>query len=154
MLDAFRARDLHDRVQWVAGTLSARTLVSTRIAETWIHAGDISTALGIEQAPTSRLREIARLAWRTLPYALARAGYEASSEVCFALTGPDGEPWSFGPIGSAVGVANPDSDLTVIRGPALDLCMVAARRLDPRASSLRGSGPDTEAVLRHVRTYA
>jgi uncharacterized protein (TIGR03084 family) len=155
MLDAFRARDLHDRVQWVAGTLSARTLVSTRIAETWIHAGDITAALGIEQAPTSRLREIARLAWRTLPYAFARAVYEASGEVGFALIGPDGEEWSFGPTNrSAAEVADRASELTVIRGPALDLCMVAARRLDPGASSLRGTGPDTEAVLRYVRTYA
>ena len=41
------AADLHQRVMWVAGELSARTLATTRLAETWIHAGDVATAFGV-----------------------------------------------------------------------------------------------------------
>ncbi len=39
---AFESFDLSTRVQWVAGELSARTLATTRLAETWIHTGDIA----------------------------------------------------------------------------------------------------------------
>src|SRR5204863_7595818 len=31
--------DPHERVTWVAGQLSVRTLATTRLAETWIHSG-------------------------------------------------------------------------------------------------------------------
>src|SRR5262249_51358939 len=37
---AFGAADPHERVTWVAGQLSVHTLATTRLAETWIHAGD------------------------------------------------------------------------------------------------------------------
>lgn len=157
MIEAFRNRDLHDRVQWVAGTLSARTLVATRIAETWIHSGDIAGALGIEQVPTARLHEIARLAWRTLPYAFARAGHTASSEVCFDLTAPDGGRWWFASATEPPRADDSDDSsaaVTIIRGAALDLCQVAGRRMRPEASDLRGTGADAEAVLTYVRTYA
>jgi hypothetical protein len=42
----------------------------------------------------------------------------------------------------------------VIDGPAVDFCLVAARRVDPAETSLRGAGPDADAVLALVRTYA
>ena len=65
--------DPHTRVQWVAGELSLRTLTTTRLAETWIHTGDVADAVGRTLVPGARLRHIARLAWRTLPYAFSRA---------------------------------------------------------------------------------
>ena len=66
------AADPHERVVWVAGELSVRTLATTRLAETWIHTGDVAGALGHVVEPTDHLRHIARLVWRTLPYAFAR----------------------------------------------------------------------------------
>jgi uncharacterized protein (TIGR03084 family) len=138
-------RSLHDRVTWVAGQLSVRTLATTRLAECWIHTGDVAAAVGRSQVPTNRLRHIARLAWRTVPYAFAHAGREPPGPVAFELTGPDGDAWIFQP-------ADPAS--TVIRGDGVELCLVAARRLDPRDTSLRGEGPDADAVLELVRTYA
>ena len=137
--------DFHRRVTWVAGELSIRTLVTTRLAETWIHTGDVADGLGIELRPTERLEHIARLAWRTLPYAFARAGRELSGPVAFELTGPVGEPWKFIP---------DDPPATTIRGDGAELCLVAARRLQPGETSLSGDGPDTAAVLELVRTYA
>lgn len=139
------AMDLSSRVTWVAGELSARTLATTRLAETWIHAGDVAGALGVELPPTDRLRLIARLAWRTLPYTFASAGRTMSGPVAFRLASPTGEAWDFVPDGPAV---------STIRGCAVELCEVAARRVDPTATSLRGDGPDAADVLDLVRTYA
>jgi uncharacterized protein (TIGR03084 family) len=139
------ATDPHLRVEWVAGQLSARTLATTRLAETWIHTGDVAEALGVDVRPAPRLQHIARLAWRTLPYAFAQAGRALHGGVAFALRGPDGDAWDFVP---------DDDPLTTIRGDGVDLCLVAARRVDPATTSLSGDGPDAADVLALVRTYA
>jgi uncharacterized protein (TIGR03084 family) len=144
--DALAGCDLSTPVTWVAGLLTARTLATTRLAEAWIHGVDIATAVGIEIASTDRLRHIARLAWRTLPYAFANAGRELSAPVTFELTGPAGDTWTFAP--------DDGNAATVIRGDALELCLVAGRRADPATTSLHGDGPDADAVLELIRTYA
>ena len=140
-----RAGDPHRRVTWVAGQLSVRTLATTRLAETWIHAGDIATALGIDLAPTDRLYHVARLAWRTLPYAFAHAGVALSGPVALDLVGPHGDRWLFAP---------DVPETTTIRGSALEFCAIAARRVAPSQTSLVGEGPDAAMVLHLVRTYA
>src|SRR5690606_16066922 len=52
-------RPASERVTWVAGELSAQTLATTRLAEAWIHTGDIATPLGREVAADDRLWHIA-----------------------------------------------------------------------------------------------
>jgi uncharacterized protein (TIGR03084 family) len=145
LVDVLDGMDLSTRVTWVAGELSARTLATTRLAETWIHTGDVAGALSVEVPPTDRLHHIARLAWRTLPYAFASAGRTMEGPVAFHLLSPGGERWNFIPEEPAV---------TTISGTAAELCQVAARRADPSATSLSSAGPDAGAVLALVRTYA
>lgn len=150
-LAALTACDPSQRVPWVSGSLSARTLAATRLSETWIHTGDIAAPFGIDAGPTDRLRHIARLAWRTLPYAFAREGRELTGPVAVHLVGPNGDRWDFVPDADA----HADADaVTAIEGDAHDWCLVAARRVDPATTTLRGTGPDVDAVLELVRTYA
>ena len=94
---ALAETDLSARVPWVTGRLSARTLATTRLAECWIHTGDVAAAFGEPPSATNRLRLIARLAWRTLPYAFERAGRPLSGPVAFELRAPDGERWDLVP---------------------------------------------------------
>jgi len=145
LLAVLRDGDPHRRVMWIAGTLSLQTLAATRLAEAWIHTGDIATALGVRLEATARLRHVARLAWRTLPYAFAQAGLELTGPVALDLVGPDGDRWKFTPEEPAA---------TTIRGSAAEFCEVAARRVVPARTSLAGEGPDAVAVLELVRTYA
>ena len=145
LIEVLGAMDLSVRVAWVAGELAARTMATTRLAETWIHAGDVADAVGVTLEPTARLRLIARLAWRTLPYAFASAGQTMAGPVRLDLQGPDGDRWDFE-------AEMPAS--TTVRGPATELCAVAARRVDPSTTSLRAEGPDAAAVLSLIRTYA
>lgn len=142
---AFRTVDPAARVTWVVGELAARTLASTRLSETWIHTLDVAAAYGAPPAPSDRLWHVARLAWRTLPYAFARAGRELAGPVAFELTAPDGSPWTFHPDGPAA---------TVVEGPALDLCRVAGQRADAADTALQARGADADAVLTLVRTFA
>ena len=139
------AGDPHRRVTWVSGKLSLQTLAATRLSEGWIHTGDIAAALGAELEPTDRLRHIARLAWRTLPYAFAQDGLTMHGPVALDLVAPSGEHWRFDPDEFAT---------TTIEGSAADFCAVAARRVEPDATGLVGRGPDAANVLRLVRTYA
>jgi uncharacterized protein (TIGR03084 family) len=144
MCAALLACDPSARVQWVAGTLAARTLATTRLAETWIHTGDVFFAFGGGPAPTDRLWHIARLAHRTLPYAFGQSGLSMTGEVAFRLVGPGGDEWSFGS----------DDAPTVIRGSGHDLVRVASRRVAPSETGLVGDGPDAANVLAVVRTWA
>ena len=91
------------------------------------------------------MRHIARLAWRTLPYAFEQAGIPMHGPVALDLTAPGGEHWRFAP---------DDPARTTIEGSAADFCAVAARRIEPDATGLVGHGPDAADVLRLVRTYA
>jgi len=147
--DALRAAltdvDPHRRVDWVAGQLTARTLATTRLAETWIHTGDVADALDVRLVPADRLRHVARLAWRTLPYAFTRAGRVLHGPVAFELVGPSGSAWTFLP---------DDGPVTTVRGDGVELCLVAARRVDPADTDLEADGPDAAEVLELVRTYA
>jgi len=139
------AADPHQRVDWVAGQLSIRTLATTRFSECWIHTGDVAGALGVSEEPSDRLEHIARLAWRTLPYAFARDGRGLAGPVAFDLRAPSGARWHFVP---------EEEPATVIEGSGYELCLVAARRRAPDETSLHGSGPDVDSVLELVRTYA
>lgn len=143
-LAALRGADQDKPVEWVAGPVKPATLATTRLTEHWAHGLDITGPLGIDFPDTGRLRHVAWLAHRTLPYALSLGG-EPPVVVRFELTAPDGsEVWRFGPgdAGSA------------ISGPAGELCRVAVRRLDPASSALQAGGPDGAVALQWLRTYA
>jgi uncharacterized protein (TIGR03084 family) len=142
--DALLACEPGDRLTWVVGDLAARTLGTTRLAETWIHTGDIADGLGVRLEPSDRLWHIARLAWRTIPYAFDRAGEPRPGPVAFQLVAPSGADWSFGEPSAA----------TVIRGSGHDLCRVASRRVPAGETDLVSEGPDGESVLRLIRTWA
>ncbi len=148
-LAAVRAADPDQPLQWVTGPVKPATLATTRLAEHWAHGLDITGPLGIEFPDTERLRHVAWLAHRTLPYALRVAGQPPVAVRC-ELTAPNGpapddtDTWRFGP---------PDAGST-ITGMAGDFCRVAAQRLDPAESGLRTSGPHGATALRVLRTYA
>jgi uncharacterized protein (TIGR03084 family) len=146
MVGALEACDPAARVLWVAGDMAPRTLATTRLAETWIHTGDVCIGLGIAQPESDRIWHIARLVHRTLPYSFLRAGCERTGEVRFELTSPTDEraPWCFGD----------DNAETVITGPAVDLCHVAGQRAKAEETLLQGTGPDAATVLRIMRTFA
>jgi uncharacterized protein (TIGR03084 family) len=143
-VEALREADPELPLRWVAGTMKPATLTTTRLAEYWAHGLDVTEPLGIDFPDTSRLRHIAWLAHRTLPYALSRAGQEPAAVRC-SLTAPDGPTtWTFGP----------EEAESQIIGTASAFCRVAAQRLDPADSGLQATGPHGAAALRVVRTYA
>jgi uncharacterized protein (TIGR03084 family) len=143
-VEALGAANPKQALQWVTGLVKPDTLATTRLAEHWAHGLDITGPLGIDFPDTNRLRHIAWLAHRTLPYAFSLAGEEPASVRC-SLTAPDGvTAWTFGR----------DDAGSEISGPAGAFCRVAAQRLDLAASGLQATGAHGAAALRVLRTYA
>ncbi|NUP82313.1 MAG: maleylpyruvate isomerase family mycothiol-dependent enzyme [Nonomuraea sp.] len=140
---ALRACPPGTRLTWVRTPLSPRTLATTRLAEHWAHALDLTTPLGLAYPDTDRLRHIAWLAHRTLPYAFAVEGLPGAPVFC-DLTGPGGERWTYGD------PAAPSR----ITGSAAEFCRVGARRLPPERTGLVAEGPRAGDALRVVRNYA
>jgi uncharacterized protein (TIGR03084 family) len=141
---ALRASDPQARLPWAAAPLKPAALATTRLAEHWAHALDITDPLGLPYPDTDRLRHIAWLAHRSLPYAFSVAGQQPHDVYC-ELVAPDGvTAWTFGDPASA----------SRIDGAAGAFCRVGAQRLRPEASGLVASGPHGDAALRVLRNYA
>ena len=141
---ALRAADPDQPLPWAVAPLKPATAATTRLAEHWAHGLDITGPLGISFPDTARLRHVAWLAYRTLPYAFALAGQQPQRVFC-ALTAPDGtDTWRYGP---------PDAD-SAVTGPAGAFCRVAAQRLAPGQSGLLPTGPHGATALSLLRSYA
>ncbi|HWC36083.1 MAG TPA: maleylpyruvate isomerase family mycothiol-dependent enzyme [Mycobacteriales bacterium] len=140
---ALRDADPEARYPWIAASLRPGALATTRLAEHWAHALDIAEPLGIDHPDTDRLRHIAWLGHRTLPYGFELAG-EQPHAVYVELTAPGGGTWSYGDPAAS----------SRITGAAGAFCRVGAQRLAPEASGLVASGPHGQAALRVLRNYA
>jgi uncharacterized protein (TIGR03084 family) len=140
---ALRAQPDGTRLQWITNRISPAALATTRLAEHWAHGHDITDALGIPYPDNARLRHVAWLGHRTLPYAFGVEGIEGGPVYC-ELTGPDGQTWQFG---------DPDAP-SAITGPAGEFCRVAARRMAAADSTLKATGPHGPQALAVLRTYA
>jgi len=140
---ALRQADPQQPLRWVEAPLKPRTLATTRLAEHWAHALDVTTPFGIEYPDTDRLRHIAWLGHSSLPYAFGLRNQPPHPVYC-QLTAPDGTIWSYGP---------PDADST-ITGPAGDFCRVGAQRIKPEQTALVTNDPHADAALKVLRNYA
>lgn len=142
--DALAGVDPSRRLPWGPNVMSPMSFITARLMETWAHGLDCFDAVDIPSTDTDRLRHVAHLGLRALPYAFMVAGLPAPGPVRLELTAPAGEPWSFGP----------DDAPTTITGAASDWCRVAVRR-DRRGERerLSGTGPDAATVIEHVRAY-
>jgi uncharacterized protein (TIGR03084 family) len=141
---ALRAADTQTRLPWAAAPLRPAALATTRLAEHWAHGLDITGPLGIDYPDTDRLRHVAWLAHRSLPYGFALAG-EPTHEIFCSLTAPDGATmWEYG---------DPAVE-SRIAGPAGAFCRVGAQRLPAQESGLETAGPYGALGLQVLRNYA
>ncbi|MBM7776221.1 uncharacterized protein (TIGR03084 family) [Actinokineospora baliensis] len=132
------------KLPWYGPPMSATSMATARIMETWAHAGDVTDALGIRRTPTPRLRHIAHLGVRTRNFAyLVRGRPVPVEEFHIELTGPDGV-WTWGP---------PDAAQRV-RGPALDFCRLVTQRVHRADTALVAVGVDAEVWLGIAQAFA
>jgi uncharacterized protein (TIGR03084 family) len=145
LTDTARPLDGSMRVPWYGPSMSLASLITSRIMETWAHGQDVADALGIVREPTDRLRHIAFLGARAVTNSyIARGIAVPESPVRVELTAPSGGSWSFGPEDAA----------DVVRGPALDFCLVTTQRRHVADSALVAEGPVATEWLTIAQVFA
>ena len=123
--------DPGQRVPWYGPSMSARSFLTARLMETWAHGQDVVDAVGASRPTTDRLRHICQIGFITRGWTYVNRGEEQpAGDVRLELTSPSGETWRWGP----------DDAPDVVRGPALDFCLVVTQRrhLDDTALSVSG----------------
>jgi uncharacterized protein (TIGR03084 family) len=107
------------KLPWFGPPMSAASMATARLMETWAHSLDVADALGVRKPPTDRLRSIAHLGVRTRDYAFAVNGLTPPAEPFrVELTAPDGSRWEWGP-----------ADATQrVTGSAEDFCYAVTQR--------------------------
>lgn len=145
-LDA-RLRTVPDgqKIMWFGPPMSAASMATARLMETWAHGLDIADALGVTVAPTDRIRHVASIGVRTRNFAFANNGLEApTEEFRVDLVGPDEDVWSWGP---------EDAKQTVT-GTAYDFARLVTQRVHREDTDLRAYGPDAEKWLEIAQCFA
>jgi uncharacterized protein (TIGR03084 family) len=131
-----------DRVEWIEGTMSARTFATFRLMETWAHGLDIYQALEIEVEDTARIRHVCWLGWKTLPYAFKAAGLDYSP-VRVEVIGPGYAKWVYGP----------DDTDELIKGSASDWARVVVRRIKPKDVRLKVTGENAQKAVEVAQAF-
>lgn len=145
LLDALRQVPAGHKIPWYGPPMSAASMATARIMETWAHGLDVADTLGVSREPTARLRHISRLAVRTRDYAyLVRDETPPAEQFRVEVTGPDETLWTFGPEGASQRVT----------GPAVDLCLLATQRRHRADLALHAEGPDADHWLDIAQAFA
>jgi uncharacterized protein (TIGR03084 family) len=134
-----------DRLPWFGVDMTPASMATARLMETWAHGEDVSAALHEVRLPTRRLRHVAWLGWRTLPYGFLVHGRPApTSPVYVELRAPDGAVWAFVP---------PDA-ANRVTGPAIDFCLLVTQRGHRDDLALEATGPVADAWLGVAQAFA
>lgn len=145
LADVLTALPRGARLPWFGPPMSAASMATARLMETWAHGLDVADALGAERKPTSRLRHVAHLGVRTRDFAFRMRDLEPpAEEFRVELTGPDGDTWTWGSEDAAQHVT----------GPALDFCLLVTRRAHRADLALDARGGHADRWLDIAQAFA
>ncbi|MFI6037672.1 TIGR03084 family metal-binding protein [Streptomyces sp. NPDC051315] len=145
LADALRAAPAGTRFPWYGPPMSAASMATARLMETWAHGQDVADALGVTRVPTDRIRHIAWLGVRTRDFAFGVHGLPVPTDaVRVELTAPSGESWAYGP----------EDAPQRVTGPALDFCLLVTHRAHRADLALRAHGPDADRWLDIAQAFA
>jgi len=133
------------KLPWFGPPMSAASMATARLMETWAHGLDVADALGVHMPATARLRSIAHIGVRTRDYAFAVNGLTAPADPFrVELRAPDGTTWSWGPADAVQRVA----------GSAEDFCMLVTQRRSRSALEVVATGEDAAKWLTIAQAFA
>jgi uncharacterized protein (TIGR03084 family) len=134
------------RIPWFGPPMSAASMATARLMETWAHGQDVVDALGVVREPTARLRHVAHLGVRTRDFSYAVNQLPTpAEEFRVELASPDeGRVW----------VWAPDDAAQRVRGPALDFCLLVTQRRHRADLAVVAEGPDADQWLDLAQAFA
>ena len=145
VLDALTPLDRKTRLKWYGPPMSALSFATARLMETWAHGQDVADALGIERAPTDRLRHIAHLGVVTFGWSYTIHQMKVPDvPVRVEITGPSGALWTWGP----------ETAKDIVRGPAVDFCLVVVQRRNLADTRLVVEGATARQWMSIAQAYA
>jgi uncharacterized protein (TIGR03084 family) len=145
LIKVFSELDPTLRLPWFGLPMSAASSLTARIMETWAHGQDVADTIGLVREPTARLRHIAHIGVRAMPFSFGTNGLEVPLEpVRVELTAPDGSLWTWGPEHAA----------NRVTGPALDFCLVVTQRRHRADTAVRAQGQVASQWLAIAQAFA
>jgi uncharacterized protein (TIGR03084 family) len=133
------------KLPWFGPPMSAPSMATARLMETWAHGLDVADALGVTRPATARLRSIAHIGVRTRDFAFVINGLQPPSEPFrVQLRAPDDSIWSWGP----------DDAAQRVTGSAEDFCFLVTQRRSPRELDLTADGDDAARWLPIAQAFA
>jgi uncharacterized protein (TIGR03084 family) len=133
------------RLPWFGPPMTATSMASARLMETWAHSQDVADTFGVRRPATDRIKHVAHIGVRARDYAYFARGEQAPAEQFrVELTGPSGAAWTWGP-----------EDATQrVSGPALDFCLLATQRRHRDDLALVAEGADADHWLDIAQAFA
>lgn len=133
------------KLPWFGPPMSAASMATARLMETWAHGLDVADALGITRPATERLRSIAHLGVRTRDFAFAVNNLAPPAEPFLVeLRGLGGDTWSWGPAEAEQRIS----------GSAEDFCFLVTQRRPLSALDITAQGDDAQRWLRIAQAFA
>jgi len=136
LIDAASQIDLSQRCAWYGPSMSGTSMLTARLMENWAHAHDVADAVAVPVVASMRLKHVAHIGVRAMPFAFAANKLPAPvGEVYVELTAPDNSVWTWG---------DPNA-LSSVRGNALSFCQAVTQRRHIADCALETRGePATE----------
>jgi uncharacterized protein (TIGR03084 family) len=133
------------KLPWFGPPMSAASMATARLMETWAHGLDVADTLGVKRPATARLRSIAHIGVRTRDFAFSINGLTPPADpLRVELRAPDGSMWSWGP----------DDASQRVTGSAEDFCTLVTQRR-PRADlDVHAVGAEAETWLTIAQAFA
>jgi uncharacterized protein (TIGR03084 family) len=133
------------KLPWFGPPMSAPSMATARLMETWAHGLDVADTLGVKRPATARLRSIAHIGVRTRDFAFSINGLTPPADPFrVELRAPDGSTWDWGP-------ADADQRVT---GTAEDFCMLVTQRRARADLDVHAVGSDAETWLGIAQAFA
>jgi uncharacterized protein (TIGR03084 family) len=150
MVEAFADADPAARVPWYGPPMGVLSFISARLMEIWAHGQDVADALGRSRQPSPRLRHVAHLGVRARPFSYLVRGRDAPpGRIDVLLTAPSGEPWQW-----QIGTPEDGGPASVVRGPALDFCLVVTQRRNLADTALEVEGDSAREWMSVAQAFA
>lgn len=145
LIGALAAVSDGQKLPWFGPPMSATSMATARLMETWAHGQDVADALGVRRRPTDRIRHVAHIGVRTRDFAhLLRDRPVPAEAFRVELVGPSGAVWTWGPEDAAQRVS----------GPALDFALLVTQRRHRDDLELVAVGADADAWLGIAQAFA
>ena len=145
LAEVLRAYPAGQKMPWYGPPMSATSMATARLMETWAHSLDVHEALGVAPEVSDRIRHIAHLGVRTRRFSFAARGEAApEAEPRLTLTAPSGDVWTWGP----------DKAAETVTGPAYDFCLLVTQRVHRADTALVATGPGADRWLDIAQCFA